>query len=401
MFTSNKHIREFRMNYSNCNALGGIDMQKSILMKMKSAVALGLITATLLSTSASPTFAQIGVDTPSTENEMVITAVPISAYLGFKDITGNLYEADIMTLYEKEIIKGVGNSLFDPMGQLTYAQMIQVFVNFFDLNLDTIRFFKEPLATDYFIMADNDAWYANALITGAVNGINLPYDIDLNTAVTKETFIATLVGMMEAKYDLPLIKIMPVVISDEADLDISNLGFIQRNLVYGISLLDKDQAFHPQMILTRDVMASYVNGALKYLQEHDLIRNEAKLYDVFGATLQKTVTPSGVNLDFKLSNASSASYDIEYGSGQEFDVIVEDVQGNEVYRWSNGKAFIMMMVTKTIQANEVMDYSLLWNEVDNDGNKLPKDTYTIRFETSFYYNGLTFSFEDSVEHIIQ
>lgn len=376
-------------------------MNKNILDKMKKSLALGMATVTLLSVGMAPAFAQVDAETTSTNYEMAVTAVPISAYLGFTDIAGNMYEADIKALYEKEIIKGVGNGAFNPTGQLNYAQMIQVLVNLFDLNLDTVKFIKEPLATDYFINADNNAWYANALITASVNGINLPNDIDLNETVTKEVFLATLVSMMESKYNLPMIKIAPALISDEADLDIANLGLIQRSLVYGITALDDKQAFYPQMMMTREVMASYVNGALKYLQAHNLTHKEVKLYDVLNASLKKTETPEGVKLDFALTNSSNESYDIEYGSGQEYDIVVLDENGNEVYRWSYGRAFIMMMVMKTIQPNEVIEYNSIWNETDNDGNKLSKGTYTIRFETSFIYNGLSFTFEDSLDHVIE
>src|SRR5665647_213222 len=104
----------------------------------------------------------------------------------FKDIENVPEKTSILTLYEKGFVRGVGNDLYAPNSYTTVAEAIQFFVNFLDLNLDNIRFFKEPKATDYFKKADNDAWYSGALIIGAIKGAGFPSDIDPKQVLTRE-----------------------------------------------------------------------------------------------------------------------------------------------------------------------------------------------------------------------
>ncbi len=82
--------------------------------------------------------------------------------------------------------------LYSNYSVFTAAQSIQLFVNAFELNIDNIRFIKAPLATDYFAKANNNGWYADALIVGSFNVPELPSDLDPNQKWTKEELLITL-----------------------------------------------------------------------------------------------------------------------------------------------------------------------------------------------------------------
>ncbi|GAB6108095.1 S-layer homology domain-containing protein [Fusibacter bizertensis] len=169
----------------------------------------------------------------------------------FKDISGISQERAIMALHEKGIINGTSSELFSPDKTLKASEGILMIVNTFDLNLDTIRFIKEPKATDYFKNANDDAWYAQGFITASVNGVELDADLDPNEVWTKEEFIYRIVSTYEQKNDMPMIKITPAEIKDEADITADYSGLLQRALHYGFIALDDNGNLSPKAEITR------------------------------------------------------------------------------------------------------------------------------------------------------
>ncbi|WP_227020085.1 S-layer homology domain-containing protein [Sinanaerobacter chloroacetimidivorans] len=198
-----------------------------------------------------------------------LTGQSFAAVNPFTDITEHSARDKILALYEKGIVKGVGNERFAPGTTVTAAQGIQMLVNALGLNLDAVRFIKEPKATDYFPKADNNAWYAEALIIAAVNGIELPADLDPKECWTKEKFTHYLVRAMELHNSLPLIKLNPVAIADEDQITVDYSGSIQRAIVvYGILSLKEDGTLNPKAEITRAEAAAEVYNALEYLRAH-------------------------------------------------------------------------------------------------------------------------------------
>ena len=186
----------------------------------------------------------------------------------FTDINETAEKDKILSLQEQGIIKGYGNGIFAPDAPLTAAQGIQLLVNAFDLNIDNIRFIKEPKATDYFKNADDNAWYANAFIIITFSGLELPSDLNPNAKWTREEFAFYLVKIMEIKGNLPMINLVPADIADNGQLNVLYSGAIQRALVYKLVQLDTNGSFRPKESITRSDAAVQVYNALEYLKAH-------------------------------------------------------------------------------------------------------------------------------------
>lgn len=186
---------------------------------------------------------------------LVLAALTVTgsnfAGVEFKDISGISQQNAIMALHEKGIINGTSSDLFMPNRSLKASEGILIIVNTFDLNLDTIRFIKEPKATDYFKNANDDAWYAQGFITASVNGVELDANLDPNQIWTKEEFIYHIVTTYEQKNDMPMIKIAPVEIKDEGDITGDYSGLLQRALYYGFISLDDMGNLSPKSEITR------------------------------------------------------------------------------------------------------------------------------------------------------
>ena len=192
---------------------------------------------------------------------LAMTVQSFAAASPFTDINNSPSKDKIIALYDAGVIKGVGNGLFNPDGTVTAAQGVQMIVNAFDISLAAFSFIKAPQATDWFKKADDNAWYADALIRAGANNIGLPADLDPNAKWTKEEFTYYLITAMEAHYQMPMINMMYIETADESDMTIEYQGAIQRSMKYNITALDQDKKFYPKKQLTRAEAAEMIyNG---------------------------------------------------------------------------------------------------------------------------------------------
>lgn len=191
-----------------------------------------------------------------------------AAVTPFTDLANVTAKDKILTLQERGFVHGVLNNKFLPNATLTAAQGIQLIVNTLDLNLDLIRFIKAPKATDSFDKANDDAWYANALITASVHGLGLPRDLDPHQSWTREEFTHQLISAMDMHGGLPMIKLVPVEVSDQDKLTVGYDGSLQRALAYGIVKLDATGKFQPKAEITRAEAAEQIFNALEYINAH-------------------------------------------------------------------------------------------------------------------------------------
>jgi hypothetical protein len=191
-----------------------------------------------------------------------------AAGTGFQESNNTRIQSAVSALQKNGILKGDHKGNLEINATLTAAQGVQLIVNAFGLNLDTIRFFKEPQATDYFTKADNKAWYAQALIIASVHDLGLPKDLDPNRTWTKEEFTHYVMLAMQKNSNLPMIKLQPMDFKDEDQVNIALDGDVQRALVLGIAKLDADRKFNPKQEISRGAAAELIYNALEYVAAH-------------------------------------------------------------------------------------------------------------------------------------
>lgn len=213
---------------------------------------------------------KIKVITLTTILLLSMTGQSFAASNPFTDITDTNSKDKIVKLCEDGVIKGVGNGLFNPDGTVTAAQGVQMIVNAFDISLAAFLFIKAPQATDWFKNANDNAWYADALIRAGANNIGLPADLDPNEKWTKEEFTYYLIMAMEAHYNMPMINMMYIETADESEMTIEYQGAIQRSMKYNITALDLDKKFYPQKPLTRAEAAEMIYNGRALVQEMNL-----------------------------------------------------------------------------------------------------------------------------------
>ena len=324
---------------------------------------------------------------------IISSGFSLATSMPFTDISDVDEKDSIIALYEKGYIKGVGNELFAPSESITVAQEIQLIVNILELNLDNIRFIKEPKATDFFTEAENDAWYSDAMIIAGVRGLEFPRDINPNQVLSNEEFTYYLMKSIENHFSFPMVNIIPIEISDEGVINVSYSGAIQRALLYQFVSLDGGGAFNPKDPISRAKAAEQIKLTLDYaLDRQMMIEDNMK----FEGSLSKSEIDNGLKLHFEMQNKTSEDLDLMFSSGKKYDYFIYDENNLLVYKWSNDKLFTMALVFKTLPKEEFLSFDEIWNYVDNDGNPVEVGEYHIVFETAFNYNGNLLTLQDEI-----
>lgn len=82
-----------------------------------------------------------------------------------------------------------------------------------------------------------------------------------------------------------------------------------------------------------------------------------------------------VVFDFELMSHYTNPLELMFSSGQQFEVTITDESGTEVYRFSDGRAFTMAIVYKTINPGEAFKWQDEWDMTNKDGEKLTSGNY--------------------------
>ncbi|WP_219836854.1 S-layer homology domain-containing protein [Paenibacillus sp. R14(2021)] len=186
----------------------------------------------------------------------------------FKDIANVPSKDIIIAMQNGGMVKGVGAQQFAPYKSVSQAEGVALIVKALGLNLDLVRFDHKPKATDYFKNVSNNAWYSNAFIIAAVNGLDLPKDLMPNKKLSREAFTYQLIQAIEVSGKLPMVKPVVVKFKDQDRVTKGYSAAIQRALNYGVVHLDAHGKFNPKKEISRADATVEISNALAYLKAH-------------------------------------------------------------------------------------------------------------------------------------
>ena len=102
-----------------------------------------------------------------------------------------------------------------------------------------------------------------------------------------------------------------------------------------------------------------------------------------------------VVFDFELMSHYTNPVELMFSSGQQFEVTITDDAGNEVYKFSDGRAFTMALVYKTINPGEAFKWQDEWDMTNRDGGKLTSGNYKAVIKISALPESENEKFDDS------
>nr|WP_261383051.1 BsuPI-related putative proteinase inhibitor [Bacillus paralicheniformis]WEZ24554.1 BsuPI-related putative proteinase inhibitor [Bacillus paralicheniformis] len=129
------------------------------------------------------------------------------------------------------------------------------------------------------------------------------------------------------------------------------------------------------------VMLLFVGGCG---QNGDQVPDKEVSGEVNNGSVTLTVEPvqKQGEIEFRMSvvNHTDDVAEFEFSSGQKFELIVSDKEGNERYRYSKGKMFTQAFQTMTLKPKESYDFTDVWKEVPEPGTYEVNVTFLGRSE---------------------
>jgi hypothetical protein len=205
---------------------------------------------------------------------LLACAISASPALAFSDLDA-AEKGPILLLKDRGIVSGQDSEHFAPKGPISYAETVSMLVKGFGLNMDGIRFIKQPLASDYYTNVPNDAWYAESFIVARMNGLDISKDVDPNASITREQYVNLLVTALETKGKFPSI-LMLILFADDDQIDPLLQGAMQRLYLYHIAELGADRMAYPKREMTRGEAAVLLSNAIQFVEKRQEQAPEAQ-----------------------------------------------------------------------------------------------------------------------------
>ncbi|MEK0313125.1 S-layer homology domain-containing protein [Cohnella sp. 56] len=191
-------------------------------------------------------------------------SVSASAF-AFNDIQKDPGKSYIEQLQKKGLVRGDGSGMFKPKSAITAQSAVTLIVNGFGLNIDNIRFIKEPKASDYFTKVKDNAPYAKAFIIAQLNGLDIPRDIDPNGKVTREQYAHWVYQAISKKGEYAWIE-MYMTFKDEDKVTKGYMDSVQKLLIGKIASLDEKNRFRPKDAITRSEAAVILAKGITFVK---------------------------------------------------------------------------------------------------------------------------------------
>jgi hypothetical protein len=153
-----------------------------------------------------------------------------------------------------------------PQSRISFGNGIDLIVKGLGLNIDNIRFIKEPKASDYFKLANDKAPYAQSLIIAGNNGIQSGRDLNPESPATREQFALALYEAIQHTGEYP-VNMMWLIIKDEKSFTGDALNAVQTLIKFKVVALEKGN-FRPKGYITKAEAAKMVKNAAAFVQSH-------------------------------------------------------------------------------------------------------------------------------------
>ncbi len=83
-----------------------------------------------------------------------------------------------------------------------------------------------------------------------------------------------------------------------------------------------------------------------------------------------------VKITFTLTNLSDQEVQLRFTSSLQFDIVVSRNE-TEVWRWSNGRMFSMMLTTMVLKPQSSKRYTAVWAQKDNSSRPVSPGRYEV------------------------
>ncbi len=96
-------------------------------------------------------------------------------------------------------------------------------------------------------------------------------------------------------------------------------------------------------------------------------RRGDRVWDPMAATMQVQVTPWSVRMLFHVTNAGEEPVRLTFPTAQRYDIVVTTAEGEEVWRWSEGRSFAQVVTRGRLAPGETWQMTGTWEHGSRSG----------------------------------
>jgi len=280
------------------------------------------------------------------------TQVEATTAARFTDISGHWVEASVQKLTEKGAIP-FGQEKFIPGKAITRSEFAVMLRKALDIQ---IAYLIAPDIKDYFGDVKQDAAYATALIDLVTANIidDEGKTFNPDATLTREQMIHYIMNAYKYKMgdSFAYIKIKGGFFTDHNEITPIYSGDVDLAAYSKLIVGTGKNLFQPRSNATRAEAAVVVSKLVNLVE-----KQTSKV------VIAPSVSVKEDSLEMKISitNNSKNSVTFEHSSGQKFDFVLLDADKVELYRWSEGMSFTMMLTSSSIEAGKSIEYSAILN----------------------------------------
>jgi hypothetical protein len=196
-------------------------------------------------------------------------------------------------------------------------------------------------------------------------------------ALTREAVVHELTKLFAnesglALENIPVIKM--IIYQDTEQIDSKYNHSATVAYMKGIAKGKGDGIFAPKANVTYGELAAMINNTKKAIKEQ--APDQSIAAGRFETRASYELQKDKIVFDFELMSHFAEPKELMFGSGQQFEVTVTNEKGEEVYRFSDGKAFTLALIFQTINPGQAFRWQDDWNLTDKEGNRVAAGNYT-------------------------
>lgn len=173
--------------------------------------------------------------------------------------------------------------------------------------------------------------------------------------------------------EMPIIRML--IYQDTGDIDIKYLNGIYVAYMYDIAKGDEEGIFNPKNNVTYGELAVLANNTINAIEKG----LEAEIPPIMAGKFENRgnyeIKDGKAVFNFELMSHYTEAKEIMFSSGQQFELTITKVDGEEVYKFSDGKFFTQALINKTLNPGETLQWQDEWNMTNKDGENLTTGDY--------------------------
>ncbi len=138
--------------------------------------------------------------------------------------------------------------------------------------------------------------------------------------------------------------------------------------------------FDPKASVTYGEMAALLNNTLQAIAEESASEPLPIAAGRLETSARYAYNGEQVVFTIELMNQDEGEKNFTFSSGQQYEIIVENEADEEVYRYSDGRAFTMALIEEELAPGQSMRWQDSWDLTDKAGDRVPEGLYTAQIE---------------------